>query len=225
MKEHVIIKKFPNGITLFLNDQLPFEQILEEIAEKFRQSRQFFRDAKMALALEGRSFTEEEERRIITTIHDNCDIRIICLVGKNEETNKTFVKAIQKVEMQNTDNIGKFYRGTLKSNHRLETDSSIVILGDVYPGSSVTATKDIIILGGLYGEAYAGACGEEGHYIAALEMSPEKLRIGDFRYKSKEKARWHIKPKIQPKIAYIKEQQIVTEPITKELLEIITMTL
>lgn len=221
MKDHIIIKKFPNGITLFLKEEITFEQILEEIAIKFQQNRNFFRDAKMALALEGRSFTSEQERQIITTIHDNSNIQITCLVGKNEETNKTFVKAIQKVEMQNTDNIGKFYRGTLNKNNHLETDSSIVILGDVYPGSSVTATRDIIILGGLYGEAYAGASGEEGHYIVALEMSPEKMKIGDFRYKAKERPRWGIKPKIQPQIAYIKENQIVSEPITKELLEII----
>lgn len=221
MKDHIIIKKFPNGITLFLKEEITFEQILEEIAVKFQQNRNFFRDAKMALALEGRSFTSEQERQIITTIHDNSNIQITCLVGKNEETNKTFVKAIQKVEMQNTDNIGKFYRGTLNKNNHLETDSSIVILGDVYPGSSVTATRDIIILGGLYGEAYAGASGEEGHYIVALEMSPEKMKIGDFRYKAKERPCWGIKPKIQPQIAYIKENQIVSEPITKELLEII----
>ena len=219
MKENVVIKKFPNGINLFLNDNISMEQLLDEIAIKFQQNRNFFRDSKIALGIEGRILTEEEERDIIHVIHTNCDLQIICLVGKNEQTDRSFVKALQKVEMQNTDNIGKFYRGTLKNNHKLETDSSIIILGDVFPGSSVTATKDIIILGGLYGEAYAGASGEEGHYIVALEMSPEKLKIGDFRYFSKDKVRWGIKPKIQPKIAYVKDNQIVSEPITKELLE------
>ena len=50
-------------------------------------------------------------------------------------------------------------------------------------------------------------------------MSPEKLKIGDFRYKPKDKPRWGFKPKVQPKIAYVKEKHIVMEPITKELLE------
>lgn len=220
MRENVMIKKFPNGITLFLNNEIEFDFLLTEIADKFKQNRNFFRDAKMALALEGRSFTEEEERAIINTIHESSEIRILCLVGKNEATNKTFVKAVQKIEMHDIDNIGKFYRGTLKNSQKIETDSSIVILGDVYPGSSVTATKDIIILGGLYGEAYAGAGGEDGHFIAALEMSPEKIKIGDFRYRAKEKTRWTIKPKVQPEIAYVKGGQIVREPITKELPDI-----
>ncbi|MBR5578055.1 MAG: septum site-determining protein MinC [Lachnospiraceae bacterium] len=223
MKENVVIKKFPNGINLFLNPELEFEELLTEISNKFQQNRNFFRDAKVALGIEGRAFSDEEERKIVNVIHESSEVRVICIVGKNEETNRTFIKAIKLSEIQTTDNTGRFFRGTLKNNNKLETESSIVILGDVYPGSSVTATKDIIILGGLYGEAYAGASGESGHFVAALEMSPEKLKIGDFRYRQKEKTRWGIKPKIQPKIAYVKDNKIVSEPITKELLEVLIL--
>ena len=93
-----------------------------------------------------------------------------------------------------------------------------LILGDVYPGSAIISARDIIVLGGLFGEAYAGGNGNPGHYVVALEMSPEKLKIGDFKYTAKEKAKWSIKPKMQPKIAYVKEQQVVMESLTKELL-------
>lgn len=219
MKDNILIKKFPNGITLHLNPEISFETLLEELAQKFNTSRHFFRDARVALAIEGITLDDTKERQIVTTIQENSDVKIICIVGKNDETNRNFVKAIQKVDMQHTENFGHFYRGTLKNNQKIEMDSSIVILGDVYPGCTVTASKDIIILGGLYGEAHAGVGSEDSHYIAALEMSPEKLKIRDFRYKPKDKPRWGIKPKVQPKIAYVKEKHIVTEPITKELLE------
>ena len=219
MKDNILIKKFPNGIRLYLNPDLDFEELLKEIAAKFNQSRQFFRDARVALAFEGRELTDDEERQIITTIQLNSDIDILCIIGKNEETDRNFVKAIQKVDFQHTDNYGHFYRGTLKNNQKIEVDSSVVILGDVYPGSCIVASKDIIILGGLFGEAYAGVGSEESHYIVALEMSPEKIKIGDFRYKPQEKHRWGIKPKVQPKVAYVKDKHIVIEPITKDLLE------
>lgn len=223
MKGNIMIKSFPNGITLYLNPELEIHQLLEEVAEKFSHSRNFFRDAKMALSIEGKSLQEEDERLLVRTIQDNSNLEIVCIIGKNEETNKKFVKAIQKVDMQHTDNFGRFYRGTLKNGQKIETESSMVILGDVYPGCSVTAAKDIIIVGGLYGEAHAGFGGEEGHYVVALEMSPEKLKIGDFRYRPKEKFKWSIKPKVQPKIAYVKDSHIVMEPITKELLEFLTI--
>ena len=218
MKDNIMIKKFPSGITLHFDSEVPFEALLENLATKFSKSRQFFRDAKIALALEGRNFTEDEERQIINTIHLHSDLEIICIIGKNEETERNFVKAIQKVNVQHTKNFGYFYRGTLKNNQKIEMNSSIVILGDVNPGSTVSASKDIVILGGLYGEAYAGVGSEGTHYIAALEMFPEKIKIGNFRYKPKEK-RWGFKPKAQPKIAYVKDNHIVMETITKELLE------
>ena len=179
MKDNILIKKFPNGIKIYLNPDLEFENLLNEVALKFSQSRQFFRDARVALSFEERALSEEEERLIISTIQQNSDIEILCIVGKNEDTDRNFVKAIQKVDFQHTDNYGHFYRGTLKNNQKIELDSSVVILGDVYPGSCIVASKDIIVLGGLYGEAYAGVGSEESHYIVALEMSPEKLKISE----------------------------------------------
>ncbi len=219
MKANIMIKSFPNGITLYLNPEIELELLLEEIAEKFSQSRNFFKDARVALSVEGKRITDEEERILVQTIQDHSDLEIVCIIGKEEDINKEYVKAIQKIDAKQNENYGHFYRGTLKDGERIETEANIVILGDVYPGCSVTSAKDIIIIGGLYGEAHAGFGGEKGHYIVALEMAAEKIRIGDFRFKPKEKPKWGIRPKIQPQIAYVKEAHIITEPITKELLE------
>lgn len=221
MKEHVLIKSYQNGITLILSDEIPFEELRKEIAYKFHESGKFFGTAKMALSIEGRDVTGGEEMQIVETIQEHCDLNITCLIGRDEETNQNYLRALQEMEQKVSGDTseGQFYRGTLKNRQILETESSIVILGDVYPGSAVISARNIIILGGLYGEAYAGGNGGEGHYIVALEMEPEKLKIGDFKYKTHDKAgKWSIKPKIQPKIAYVKNQRVLMEPLTKELL-------
>lgn len=222
VKNSVIIKSLPSGIVLHLSAEPSFEQLLLDIAVKFKESSSFFKDATMALSLKGRSLTEEEEKQILDVIAENSDIHIACLIGEDDETERTFVKALSQSGYCEEDAIGgegQFYRGTLKNGQILETESSIVILGDVYPGSAIISAKNIIILGGLYGEAYAGGNGDERHYVAALEMSPEKLKIGDFKYAAKEKiSRWSIKPKVQPKIAYVKNRKIVMDSLTKELL-------
>ncbi len=165
--------------------------------------------------------SEIEERQIVNTITVNSSLNVVCIMGKNEETNKNFVKALQKLSdhQQAMENAGQFYKGTLKDGQSLETENSVIVLGDVYPGASIISNKDIVILGGLYGQAYAGGGGTEGHFVVALEMSPEKLKIGDFKYKTSEKqGKWSIKPKIQPKIAYVVDGRVIMEPITKELL-------
>ncbi|MCL2718263.1 MAG: septum site-determining protein MinC [Lachnospiraceae bacterium] len=218
MKSSVVIKSFQNGISLHLDDELSFEELLGEISLKFRESAGFFKNAKMALSFEGRELSEEEEKIVAETITASSDINIVCLVGKDNNTNQNYLKALQMFNHDN-GNEGQFYRGTLKKGQVLETESSIVIIGDVNPGATIISIRDIIILGGLYGEAYAGADGSDGHFVVALEMSPEKLTIGDFKYRAKDKSsRWSIKLKIQPKIAYVKTETIVIEPITKELL-------
>lgn len=221
MKNAVIIKSFQNGISVYLDKEMPFEELLGEIAFKFKESSHFFKDAKMAISLDGRELTDEEERMVLDTVTANSDLHIVCLVGKDEETNQNYLKALHQLEYRNDeqDNEGHFYRGTLKNGQILETESSIVVLGDVYPGSAIISTKDIVILGGLFGKVYAGGNGNEGHFVVALEMAPERLQIGDFKYKNNERQfKWSIKPKIQPKIAYVKNNRVVMEPITKELL-------
>ena len=221
MKNAVIIKSFPNGLSIFLDSELPFSQLLNEIAVKFSESANFFKDASMVLSFEGRVLSDQEERQIVDTISANSRLNIVCIMGKDEETDRSFIKALQKLSFRQEvmENAGQFYKGTLKDGQILETENSIIVLGDVYPGACIISSKDIVVLGGLYGQAYAGGNGEDGHFVVALEMSPEKLKIGDFKYKTSEKqSKWSIKPKIQPKIAYVNDARVKIEPITKELL-------
>ena len=218
MKNSVIIKSFPNGIVLHLNPELDFDELLFQIAMKFKESSGFFKDAKMALSIKGRKLTDEEENQVLEAISENSDITVICIVSRDEETDRQFVKAIAQTGEDSLGGEGQFYKGTLRNGQVLETEASIVILGDVYPGSAIISARDIIVLGGLYGEAYAGGNGSEGHYVAALEMSPERLKIGDFKYNTREKAKWSIRPKVQPKIAYVKNNKIVMDSLPKELL-------
>ena len=219
MKEAVVIKSYHNGITMMLKDDVPFHVILDELASKLSGARNFFGEAKVALSFEGRSLTKEEEIKILDTIHENSDIEIICIVGKDEETDKLYLRAIRQSRKRligSSD--GQFYKGSLKNREVLETETSIVILGDVYPGCKVISRGNIIVLGGLYGEAYVGATGEEGHTVVALEMEPEKLKIGDFKYKSAARQKkWGMRPKVQPKIAYVKNERIVFDALTKDL--------
>lgn len=220
MQDVVLIKSFPNGISLHLKEDAAFEEILSEIAFKFSEAKNFFGSASMALSIEGRPVNEAEEIHIIETIKKNSSVNIICIVGHDDEKNRNFIKALQHMEKKlSGGDEGQFYKGTLKNREVLETENSIIILGDVNPGCAVISAGNIIILGGLYGEAYAGGSGQGSAYVAALEMEPERLKIGDFKYKSRDKqSKWGIRPKIQPKIAYVKNQKIVFEPLTKDLL-------
>ncbi len=221
MKDAVLIKSYQNGINLILREDVSFEEIISELSAKFQSSRSFFGNADVALSYEGRQLGQEQELALVEAIRQSSNLNLVCIIGRDEETNRRYIKAIQKVQKKlPVGSEGQLHKGSLKNSEVLETESSIIILGDVYPGSAVISPKNIIILGGLYGEAYAGTDGSEGIYVAALEMEPERLKIGDFKYKNSDKqSKWSIRTKVQPKIAYVKNDKIVMEPLTKEILD------
>ena len=92
-------------------------------------------------------------------------------------------------------------------------------LGDVNPGCVVNSDKDIIVLGGLYGQANAGRDEKEGHFVVALEMSPERLTINHYSYHFQDKHKWGIKQKVQPKIAYETAGEISVDAVSREVFQ------
>ncbi len=226
MKNSVILKSFPNGISVILDETISFEELLTDIAVKFREADGFFKDASVAISLEGRALTEEQEREILDAITQNSRLKILCLMGKDEETNLKFLGIQNKLNFQNDENSGQFYRGTLKDGASIETEHSIIILGDVCEGSCVYSNKDIVVLGTLTGDVYAGAGGNCNHFVVALNMLPGILQIGDFVYsgQSQKSQRWGFKkPQTVPKIAYTRNGEVQIESITKELLDNFTL--
>lgn len=228
MMEHSFtIKSYRNGLALYMKPDVDFETLLSDVAEKFYESRQFFGNAQMALSLSGREFTNEEEILLIETIEANSELKIVCLIGQDEKIEYMFRAAAGGEEGgKGTDNVtdSQFYRGTLKKGQSLETEHSIIILGDVRPGAKVYSKRDIIILGSFLGEAHAGIDEMPGHFVAALEFSPQSLKIGACQYKKKsDKFLWPDSYKNLPKIAAPDGDKIVVKPITKELLGKITV--
>ena len=68
MSQAVVIKSNKYGINLILDKDMPFQELLTAIKEKFQESEKFFKNAKMAISFEGRTLTQEEEYQIIETI-------------------------------------------------------------------------------------------------------------------------------------------------------------
>jgi septum formation inhibitor MinC len=70
-----------------------------------------------------------------------------------------------------------YHRGTLRGGQALHNMGNIVVLGDVNPGAELIASGDIIVVGALRGVAHAGAQGDRGARVVALEFAPTQLRI------------------------------------------------
>ena len=112
MKNSVKIKSFKHGISIHLPQEESMETVLEMIAFKFKESASFFKDAKMILSIEGRELNDEEENAIVDVIESNSDIKILCLIGKDAETEAHILKALEQyqnvIESPQEQNLGQF---------------------------------------------------------------------------------------------------------------------
>ena len=217
MRQTVVIKGNRYGITVFLDPQTEFDVLLEDLGKKFRESAKFFKDAKMALSIEGKKLDNEQQRRIVETISDNSQMEILCILSQDKEEEARFREAVERQRQKEKANVGRFYKGTLRSGQILESEGSVVILGDVNPGARVIAVGNVIVLGALKGTAYAGIAGNERVFVAALEMEPTQLRIGKVMGRS-EDTKAKRKGPAKPKIAFCKDDGIYVEELCRDIL-------
>jgi len=69
------------------------------------------------------------------------------------------------------------HRGTLRSGDHLQSEGSVLLLGDVNPGAQVSAAGHVLVWGRLRGVAHAGCEGDSEARITALQLRPLQLRI------------------------------------------------
>lgn len=211
MRDPVLIKSNRYGMTLRFDPELPFDLLRERVHEKLHAFTHFFNHACMAVTFEGRTFTKEEEQAMAETIEEAAGIQILCLTDTEDNTQETHNRtdtpvpgyargrylrseknsrdaedALSEVtgsgETIHTEN-GLFYRGNLKGRAILEADKSIVIVGDIEAGASVMCKGSVTVTGTIYGTVIAGAAGDYNAVIAAIDMKPELLRIGEIEVK------------------------------------------
>lgn len=242
MNNTVMIKGNKSGIVLVLDKDLAFSKLKEDVAAKFKETAKFLGKATMAISFEGRQVSSEEQKELLSVIEENSDLKIVCVVDKDEKREEVFKKSVESALVENNANTGQFYKGNLRSGQVLEVETSIVVIGDVNIGAKVVSKGNIIILGNLKGNAYAGAGGNKNTFVLALGMQPIQIRIADFIARAPDKQSKGIKERSalfgrkkekkllqdslqaqEMKIAFVEGDNILIEPVTKDVLNEINM--
>lgn len=223
MSNSVVIKGNKHGIVVVLDEKTDFEDLKSVIREKFEVSSKFFGNANMAVSFEGRKLSNEEQREILDIISEASELNIVCVMDNDEVADQQFQNAIeQKLKSNNSTSEGQFYKGTLRSGQVLEAESSIIVLGDVNPGGRIIAKGNVIVLGSLRGNVFAGANGNEDAFVVALEMNPMQIKIGDVIARSSDGTAPKVKNKnkgVEPKISFVEDGNIYIENLDQDILE------
>ncbi|MBE9182594.1 septum site-determining protein MinC [Oculatella sp. LEGE 06141] len=92
-----------------------------------------------------------------------------------------------------------YVQATVRSGMEIRHPGTVVILGDVNPGSSVVADGDVLVWGSLRGVAQAGAAGNDRCLIMALRMEPTQIRIANLVARAPE----NPPAQYYPEVAYV----------------------
>ncbi len=217
MKSSVVIKSNKSGMTVILAPEVPFEELLGDIAKKFEESARFWGSVQMTLTLAGRPLAPEQEFQI-ANVMDHSQIEIMCLVDLDSNRIRRCEKALNEKLMELSACTGQFYRGHLHRGESLESEASIVVIGDVEQGARITAKGNVIVLGELKGTVVAGASGNQEAVIVALTMAPYQLRIAEFETEVNEKGRRLGRG---PVTASVEDQRISLTQIKKSFFDVL----
>lgn len=172
---NVSINLRKDQIVIKLADDAKQEKIVEELSKKLPELKRLYQDEKTPILIAGKVLKNKEMDQIQNLIKENIDVDIKFDMPKElglSSITRTFKKEIGVSETT-------FHKGSLRSGQRLESEGSLVILGDVNSGAEVIASDNIVVLGTLRGLAHAGAKGNKDAIIAAGRIDTVQIRISN----------------------------------------------
>lgn len=174
-KNCVSINLKKDEIVIKLSEFAEQNEIVAVLRKKLPELKKLYKDEKTPITVTGKVLKNKEIDEIQELIKKRIDVDVDFDMPKSlglHSIKKTFER---KVAVSET----KFHRGSLRSGQKLETEGSLVILGDVNSGAEVIASENIVVLGALRGLAHAGAKGNKQAIISAGLFDAVQIRIAN----------------------------------------------
>ncbi len=163
-----------------------FDEIRDEVIQMMQESKGFFKGAKFA-GFQGRHLREEEEANLLEIVESDFNLDAIKEKAAVEEPlEESHEESIVQAEPERVP-LHVIAR-TLRSGQRIDVEGDLVLMGDANPGSILTATGNIVVVGALRGIAHAGINGDDNVSVSAYRLEPLQLRIADVIARSPDRA-------------------------------------
>jgi septum site-determining protein MinC len=222
MPDTIAIKGIREGLLVTLGDSDNWPATAQGLLKRIDEATEFFRGARLALAIGGRALSAAELGRL----RDDLSERSVSLwavlsdsplttnaaqaLGLNvalPTTSPTRRSAADpEIASEEARQEAAYVRRTLRSGRSVRHNGHVIIVGDVNAGAEVIADGDVVVWGHLRGTVHAGANGDPDAMVCALDLSPTQLRIAGYIATSPAR-----KGEARPERARVKDGQIVAE--------------
>jgi septum site-determining protein MinC len=214
-----VIKGTKEGLAITLGDG-PLDDVLHEMETCLSSRASFFLGGRVALMVHDRPLNAGQ-LQAIGAIIQRAGMSLWAVEGSHPTTNvaagelgletSLSVRAPRDAPsaepLSHRDLPGIVVRHTLRAGQEVKYGGHVTIVGDVNPGAEVVAGGDLIVWGKLRGKVCAGALGDDGAIVCALQLAPSQIRIGSHIAQPPDRART---PRI-PEMASVQEESIVVE--------------
>lgn len=192
-----------NQIVIKIAEDAEQKQIMLSLTKKLSDLKKLYKDEKTPIRIVGKVLKNREIDEIQELIKQNIDVDVEFDMPKSLGLSSITRAFKQEIAVSET----KFHRGSLRSGQRLETEGSLVVIGDVNSGAEVVASDNIVVLGNLRGLAHAGAKGNKNAIIAAGNLDAVQIRISNIiKEIDRDEEPLHMQAYV-----YVKDDKIIVE--------------
>lgn len=186
------LKGWRGGLLLHLDAVAPWEEVLGALHDKLDAVRDFWAGATCTLDLGERATCPDGLGALPAQLEDRYGLSVVAVAAALPEVREAVaaagIEALADLEPAVVrpepappppPPAPKYVKGTVRSGQITEAEGHLIIMGDVNAGAELRAGGDILVFGTLRGMAHAGATGDRGAVIVALNLRPTQLRIAD----------------------------------------------
>ncbi|MBD8069350.1 septum site-determining protein MinC [Bacillus sp. PS06] len=213
-QQFVTIKGTKDGLTLHLDDQCSFRELVAELTDKLALNHSQGEDSPLLavrLKIGNRYLTKVQEEELRTIIRSKKHLIVDSIEG-NVITKAEALALKQKNEIVSVAKI-------IRSGQVLKVEGDLLLIGDVNPGGTVIAEGNIFVLGALRGIAHAGYDGNNEAVIAASMMKPSQLRISNIMNRAPDSSQKEVEQN-EMECAYIDENETIVIERLQQLIHL-----
>lgn len=212
----VEFKGTKKGMMVILDGSMDINEVLEVMKNKIKRSESFFRQAPVRVQVKNRELTAAEMGLIQDVFETDIELELVEIISGSGETlvslPSSYVAELGKKGDEDDYRLDRsiVIHKTLRSGQKIDFPGTIIVIGNVNPGSELVARGDIIVYGALKGVCHAGSKGDKRAMIMSLSLMASQLRIADVFTKAPDE---DVIPPDSPEKAYINGDRIVVEAV------------
>jgi septum site-determining protein MinC len=211
MSNLIAIKGSKDGLRLQLDEEAAWPELLAALHAQLDQGSNFFNGAQVQVDVGARALADDQLAALLDLMHKH-GLETASLASTTRESRNAArsagiaARALARPPEGEERGEAAFVWRTVRSGQVIRHSGHITVLGDVNAGGEIIAGGSVVVWGHLRGTVHAGALGDRGAVICALDLSPTQLRIADLIARPPEGKTGRL-----PEVARVQGDQISVE--------------